>query len=221
MAVFAAMVDRMDQNIGRVLNKLEANGKLENTLVLFLIDNGSCPYYANKIKDVSPGPANSYWSLRAAWANAGNTPYRQYKQFGHEGGSHTPFIAYWPGQIQPNTITSQIGHVVDIAPTFLDILDTEYPTVIEGHPTLPLQGSSLLPVFKGEERPEPDYFISGMDKFRMFRSGDYKIARINGGEWELYHMKNDPSELHNLALEMPDKVEELATYYYRVYNDRH
>lgn len=213
MAVFAAMVDRMDQNIGRVLEKLESSGKLENTLILYLNDNGSCPFYSNKIPDVQPGPADSYWSLRAAWANVGNTPYRQYKQCGHEGGSHTPFIAYWPGQIAPNTITDQVGHVVDIAPTFLDVLDMTYPDSIQGYATLPLHGSSLLPVFKGATRTEPDYFLSGMERFRMFRSGDYKIVRMNGGEWELYNMLEDPTELVNLADSLPAKVVELSEIY--------
>ncbi|MEQ9306109.1 MAG: sulfatase-like hydrolase/transferase, partial [Marinoscillum sp.] len=130
MAVYAAIIDRMDQNIGRVLKKLEENGELENTLILYLNDNGSCPFYANKIPYVQPGSAGSYWSLRTTWANLGNTPYRQYKQTGYEGGSHTPFIAYWPGKIAPNTITHQVGHVVDIAPTLLDVLNIDYPDSI-------------------------------------------------------------------------------------------
>ncbi len=218
MAVYAAMIDRMDQNIGRVLEKLEKQGKLENTLIMFLVDNGSCPFYSNKIPEVQPGPSNSYWSLRSTWANLGNTPYRQYKQCGHEGGSHTPFIAYWPNKISPNTITHQPGHVVDIAPTFLDILNIKYPDSIKGHPTLPLHGSSLWPVFKGERRSEPDYFISGLEKFRMFRSGDYKIVRLNGGEWELYNIKNDPTELINLATTLPHKVLELSELYERTQN---
>ena len=219
MAVFAAIIDRMDQNIGRVLKKLRENRKLENTLILFLIDNGSCPYYTNKIKDVQPGPANSYWSLRATWANLGNTPYRQYKQFGHEGGSHTPFVAYWPGVIQPNTITHQPGHIVDIAPTFLDILKIPYPDSINGYSAIPLHGSSLLPVFKGQEREEPDYFISGVDKFRMFRSGDHKIVKINDGKWELYNIINDPSEIENLAESFSSKVKELSDFYYQINNE--
>ncbi|CAN0086860.1 unnamed protein product, partial [Chrysoparadoxa australica] len=115
MAVFAAMIDRMDQNIGRVIDKLKADGELENTLIMFLVDNGSCPFYANKIEDVQPGPANSYWSLRSTWANLGNTPFRQYKQAGFEGGSHTPFIAHGPGVSTPNTITDQVGPSVYIA----------------------------------------------------------------------------------------------------------
>lgn len=216
MAVFAAIIDRMDQNIGRVLDKLGASGKLDNTLILFLVDNGSCPFYSNKIPDVQPGPANSYWCLRTSWANLGNTPYRQYKQCGHEGGSHTPFIAYWPGRIKANSITHQPGHVVDIAPTFLDILGDSYPDSISGHATIPLHGSSLLPVLRGEERVEPDYFISGLDKFRMFRSGPYKIVRMNGGDWELYHMIEDPSETENLAASLPEKVKELEDLYEEV-----
>lgn len=219
MAVFAAMIDRMDQNIGRVLQKLEASRKLENTIILFLVDNGSCPFYTNKIPDIPPGPANSYWSLRTSWANLGNTPFRQYKQCGHEGGSRTPFIAYWPGHIEPNTITDQPGHVVDIAPTFLELLNIEYPNSVQGYRTIPLHGSSLLPIFNGGERDEPEYFISGLEKFRMFRSGDFKIVRLNGGDWELYNIKNDPTEMVNLADKMSGKVQELSEKYEKVYDN--
>jgi arylsulfatase A-like enzyme len=217
MAVFAAIIDRMDQNIGRVLDKLRKNGKLDNTLVMFLVDNGSCPFYSNKIIDVEPGPANSYWCLRSAWANLGNTPFRQYKQCGHEGGSHTPFIASWPGVIKPGTITDQPAHVVDMAPTFLDILGTKYPDSIAGFATTPMHGSSFLPILKGEQREEPDFFISGFtEKFRMFRTGDWKIDRINGEDWELYNIKDDRTEMNNLAAGMPDKLEEITQKYEQV-----
>ena len=213
MAVFAAMIDRMDQNIGRVLDWLSQQQELDNTLIMFLVDNGSCPFKTNKVPTVPPGPADSYWSLRSTWANLGNTPYRQYKQAGHEGGSHTPFIAYWPKVIAPNSITHQPGHVVDIAPTFLDILEINYPDTIQGNPTLPLHGSSLMPVFKGEQRMTPEFFISGLDKFRMFRSGDHKIVRMNEGPWELYDMEQDPTELNDLAESKPGKVLELDSLY--------
>jgi arylsulfatase A-like enzyme len=210
MSVYAAIIDRMDQNIGRVLDKLRKNDKLDNTLVMFLADNGSCPFYTNRVKDVQPGPANSYWTLRSTWANLGNTPYRQYKQAGHEGGCHTPFIACWPGVIKPNTITNQVGHVVDIAPTFLDLFNIQYPDSINGFPTIPLHGSSLFPIFKGEERKEPDYFISGVSDFRMFRSGDYKIVQMNGEKWELYNIKEDPSEINNLAEKRVEMLKEVV-----------
>jgi arylsulfatase A-like enzyme len=212
MAVFAAMIDNMDQNIGRVIQKLKESGKLENTLIMFLSDNGSCPYTSNDVPDVQPGPANSFWTLCAAWANASNTPFRYFKQYGHEGGANTPFIAYWPGVIKPNTITGQVGHIVDIAPTFLDIFNTEYPAEIKGFNTLPLHGSSLLPVFMGKERMEPDYFISGVPNFRMFRSGDWKIVQVNGlDSWELYNLKDDPTEMVDLSAKHPEKVKELLT----------
>jgi arylsulfatase len=213
MAVYAAMIDRMDQNIGRVLNLLESNGETENTLILFFADNGACPFYQNDIPDVQPGPANSYWSLRASWANLCNTPYRQYKQAGHEGGCNSPFIANWAGVIKPNSICSQPGHVVDIAPTFLDICEVDYPEKINGYSTLPLDGASLLPLFKGEKRNDPDFFISGMNNFKMFRKGDYKIVQMNGGDWELYDLDNDPTELENLADKSPEKVKELTGHY--------
>jgi arylsulfatase len=211
MAVFAAMIDNMDQNIGRVIQKLNDTGKLENTLILFLSDNGSCPYTSNDVPDVQPGPANSFWSMRAAWANASNTPFKYFKQYGHEGGANTPFIAYWPGVIKPNTITAQVGHVVDIAPTFLDIFNTEYPAEINGFKTLPLHGSSLLPVFIGKQRKEPDYFISGVPGFRMFRVGDWKVVQVNNSDkWELYNMRNDPTEMINLSAKYPEKVSEMV-----------
>lgn len=217
MAVYAAMIDRMDQNIGRVLNKLENEGKLENTLIMFLVDNGACPFYQNDIKDVQPGPANSYWSLRSPWANFCNTPFRQYKQAGHKGGSNTPFIAYWKGNIEPNTICTQPGHVIDIVPTFLDILALGYPDSIHNYPTLPLHGSSLLPLLKGGIRDEPAYLISGYtDKHRMFQKGDYKLVRINGEKWELYNLKDDPTEMINLAEKFPEKVNELSNHYRKI-----
>ena len=213
MAVFAAMIDNMDQNIGRVIQKLEKSGKLKNTIIVFLSDNGSCPYTSNDIPDVQPGTANSFWSLRAAWANASNTPFKYFKQYGHEGGANTPFIAYWPGVIKPNTISDQVGHIVDIAPTFLDIFKTTYPSEMNGFKTLPLHGKSLLPIFQGKKRREPDYFISGLDKFKMFRVGDWKIVQLNGNRWELYNMKDDPSETVDLSKKYPEKVKELSEKY--------
>jgi len=213
MAVYAAMVDRMDQNIGRVINKLEKEGVLGNTLIMYLIDNGACPYYSNKITDVQPGPADSYWCLRSTWANLCNTPFRQYKQSGFEGGCHTPFIAFWPGVIQPNTTCNQPGHVVDILPTFLDILNIEFPDSISGYPAIKPHGKSLLPLFGKEKAEIPEFFISGLEKFRMFRQNNYKIVRMNGGKWELYNLENDPTELNDLAGKFPEKVDELSGSY--------
>ena len=219
MAVFAAMIDRMDQNIGRVIKKLEEAGVRDNTLILFFSDNGSCPYDSNKDFNIPPGGADSYRCLRPAWANVGNTPYRLFKQFGHEGGCNTHFIANWQKIIKNGSITNQPGHVVDIFPTLLEICGTEYPKEYHGKKTIPLHGKSLLPIFKGKKRQEPEFFISGFsERFRMFRQGDWKIVKLNKGDWELYNLKNDPTELNNLAVSMPEKVIQLEEKYGEVYS---
>lgn len=214
MAVYAAMVDRLDQNIGRVLAKIKEAGIENNTLIMFLSDNGSCPYDSNKNFDVPPAPANSHRTLCAAWANAGNTPFRYFKQYGHEGGPRTHFMAYWPKVIKANIITDQQAHLVDLFPTFLELAGISYPEEIEGEPTIPLHGNSLLPIFKGEQRPEPEFLISGFsERFRMFRQGDWKLVRANGDVWELYNMKDDPAETNNLATDNPVKLQEMIHSY--------
>jgi len=213
MTVFAAIVDRMDQNIGRIIDWLEVNNKLSNTIIMYLSDNGSCPYDSNRNFDLPPGPAGSYRCLSAAWANVGNTPFRYFKQFGHEGGSHTHFIVQWPGKIEPGQIFTQTGHIIDIYPTLLEVAGAAYPDSLDN-----LQGSSLMPVFLGNQRDMPEFFISGYtEKFRMFREGDWKIVRANNGPWELYDLKDDPSETINLADSLPGKTSSLAETYLKLH----
>lgn len=214
MAVFAAMVDRMDQNIGRVLQKLEAAGEMDNTLIMFFTDNGSCPFDSNVDFDVPPGPAESYRCLSPVWANVGNTPFRLYKQNGHEGGANTHFIAHWPQVIQPGQITDQVGHVVDLFPTFLDIARIPYPETVKSAPSLPLDGRSLLPVFEGKQRQDAEYLISGnTEKFRMYRRGQWKLVRQNNDTWELYDLETDRTEMNNLAESNPEKLIEMVQLY--------
>ena len=214
MSVFAAMVDRMDQNIGRVLNFLDDKGIAENTIVIYLSDNGSCPYDSNRDFDYPPGVAEGFRTLSAAWANVGNTPFKYFKQYGHEGGAHTHFILSWPQKVSPGTITPQTGHIIDIAPTILQAAGINYPQQLGNIKPQPLQGSSLLPVLLGEERKEPEFYISGWtDNFRMFRQKEWKIVKLNGEDWELYNLNEDPTEINNLATENPEKVKELANNY--------
>lgn len=214
MAVFAANIDRMDQNIGRVLERLEDAGEMDNTLIMYFTDNGSCPFDSNVDFDIPPGPTESYRCLSPPWANVGNTPFRLYKQNGHEGGSNTHFIAHWPDVIDPNKITDQIGHVADLFPTFLDIAGIPYPTEYAGKKTLALDGQSLLPVFKGEDREASEHLISGhTERFRMYRHKDWKLVKQNGEEWELYNMKDDPTELHDLSTSNPDMLNSMVSSY--------
>lgn len=215
MAVYAAMVYRLDQNVGRIINYLEEKGIRENTLIMYLSDNGSCPYDSNRDFEIQPGPAEGYRTLSAAWANLGNTPFRYFKQYGHGGGPNTHFIVSWPARIKnEGSITDQPGHVVDILPTLLDITGTEYPHQLNDRSSIPLHGESLLPVFLGQERETPSYFVSGFtERFRMFRQGDWKIVKVNDMDWELYNMKEDLTEVNDLAGELPEKVEELENAY--------
>ena len=214
MAVFAAIIDRMDQNIGRVIDKLEEAGEMDNTLILFFTDNGSCPFDSNVNFDIPPGPSESYRCLAPTWANVGNTPFRLYKQNGHEGGSNTHFIAHWPKVIADNQITAQVGHVADLFPTFLEIANIPYPENFQGKKTLPLDGQSLVPVFQGKNRPITEHLISGFsERFRMYRHKNWKIVKENNGLWELYDMEKDPTELNDLSEKMPQKLEEIVKKY--------
>ncbi len=211
MAVFAAMVDRMDQNIGRVLDYIDKKGIADNTIVIYLSDNGSCPYDSNRDFEYPPGVAEGFRTLCAAWANAGNTPFKYFKQYGHEGGAHTHFIMRWPKKIKPEQLTHQTGHIVDIVPTLLEAAKIEYPTQLGDISPQKLQGSSFMPVLMGEKREEPEFYLSGWtDRFRMYRQKDWKIVKLNGEEWELYNLKEDPTEINDLAATSPEKVVELV-----------
>lgn len=210
MAVFAAMVHRMDYNIGRIVDYVEQKGQLDNTLIMYLSDNGSCPYDSNRDFDFDPGDPDGYRTLSAAWANAGNTPFRFFKQYGHEGGTHTHFIAHWPDMIQPDQITNQPAHLVDIFPTVIAAAGISYPNEIDKESSLPLHGSSMMPIFEGSTRELPPHFVSGFrNRFRMYRKGDWKIVNTNREGWELYNLANDLTETTDLATKQPEKVKEL------------
>ena len=208
MAVYAAMIDRVDQNLGRLFAKLRELGKWNNTLIMFLTDNGACPEQPNTTPDIPPGPVESYRTVSVAWANASNTPYRKFKSTDYEGGIRTPFIAHWPGVIKPG-MTAQVGHIIDVSATFRDITGAEYPTKILGNRTKPPIGKSLLPVFKGKQREPHAEIYWHFNRANAVRQGDLKVVRA-GKDWELYDLKADPTEMHDLAKERPEKTAELA-----------
>ncbi|MEM7390729.1 MAG: arylsulfatase [Verrucomicrobiota bacterium] len=209
MAVYCAMIDRVDQNLGRVFDKVKSLGKWENTLILFLADNGGCPEQPNTTPNIPPGPVESYRTVSVGWANASNTPYRKFKSTDYEGGACTPFIAYWPGVIAPG-ITGQVGHIIDITPTFMDITGAAYPAEINGNATKPVAGKSLLPVFQGKERPGHPELYWQFGSAKAIRQGDWKLVRQGKSSWELYNLKADRTELHNLAEEHPEKAQQLS-----------
>ncbi len=240
MAVHAAMVDRMDQGIGQVIAALEETGELDNTLILFMSDNGCsnevCQNYSPgendrpdmtrdgrqmvypKNKEVMPGPETTYASLGARWANVANTPFRFWKAKSYEGGICTPMIAFWPKGIDKKSVggfTEETGHVMDIMATCVDLAGAEYPETYKGHEIIPMEGLSLVPVFKTGHREGHEYL--GFEHFneRAFLSADgWKIVKPgNRADWELYNLNEDRSEQHNVASQYPERLAEMIGAY--------
>jgi len=217
MAVYAAMIDRMDQNIGRVLKKISDLGKEENTLIIFLSDNGGCAEDVNHTPGIAPGPVDSYCTVDKPWANASNSPFRKYKNTDHEGGICTPFIASWPKAIRgQGKITNAVGHIIDLMPTLAEISGADYPSVYHQHPVLPMEGTSLLPVFKGGtgKKERTLCWRTNPKGHRAIRKGDWKLVSADAtAAWQLYDLKQDRFETRDLALRYPDKVKELTARY--------
>ena len=232
MATFAAMVERLDQGVGRILAKLKEMKIDQNTLVLFLSDNGACdevvqaswydvpsktrdgrPIKVGNNPSVPPGPDDVWQSYGVPWANVSDTPFRLYKHYVHEGGIATPFIACWPATIKGRgTFVRQLAHVTDIMATCLDAAGATYPPSYHGHPIVPLEGRSLMPVFNGGTREERPIFWEHEGN-RGVRVGKWKLVARYPHEWELYDMDSDRTELKDLAGTHPDKVKELSTLY--------
>jgi arylsulfatase len=214
MAVYAAQVDSMDQGIGKVLGKIDELGKMDNTLIMFLSDNGGCheenvSTIANE--DFEVGTEESYTSYGRDWANASNTPYRMYKHWVHEGGIATPLVVQWPETITTGgELTDEVGHIMDIMATCCDVAGAEYPAERNGQEIVPLQGKSLKPIFQGRDRDGYETLFWEHLGNRAVRQGRWKLVSRDRGEWELYDMVEDRSELTNLANEQPERTEEMA-----------
>jgi arylsulfatase A-like enzyme len=215
MAVYAAMVDRMDRNIGRLLAALKELNAESDTVVLFLSDNGGCaeePGGRNPKKQ-KPGTIDSYVAVGPAWGWAQNTPFRRYKSWLHEGGISTPLIIRWPGTVTGGTLTNQVGHVIDIVPTCLELAGTAYPKGLAGKPVNPVEGKSLLPVLLGNTRKPHDNLFWEWAGNAAARTGNLKIvwdSQNKARKWELYDMDADRTELRDLAGEKPNVVREMS-----------
>ena len=218
MEVFAAMVDVVDQNVGRLVEFLKQAGIFDNTLILFCSDNGACPFERTRGRHLAPWDAKSYWTYDAGWAHAGNTPLRLYKQNQHEGGISSPLIVHWPGGLkaEPGSITDQPGHLIDFMATFIELGEATYPRQIGDRMIDPLQGKSLLPVFRGQNRQphETLYFHFGTD--RALRQGPWKLVSAKLGRWELYNLDEDRTELNDLSQQQPERVAAMAAQWFRI-----
>lgn len=227
MAVYAAMVHRMDYNIGRLVDHLRASGQLDNTLLVFLNDNGACaepyddlgggtiatindPYAAGSGGGNNPTGGSAYGT---AWANASNTPFRRYKSRLYEGGISTPMIMHWPAGLktEPGSITPTRGYLTDIMPTFLEVSGASYPTEYKGNAIKPLYGQSLLPALDGRSRSDPEWMFWEHYQDRAVRQGNWKaLGRIGEDTWELYDLSTDRTELFDLAAAKPERVAAMA-----------
>ncbi len=217
MEVYAAMIDRLDQNIGRILGKLKELGKDKNTLILFVSDNGASSEVVNLETDddmAKIGSMARWSSLGKDWANVSNTPFRYYKNYSYEGGINTPFIAYWPEEIKPNSFSGFPGHFIDFMATFVDLADARYPEKFNGQPVTPYQGQSLLPALKGNEthREKPIYWA--WQKGKALRHNNWKIVKHGiDSSWDLYDIDKDPTEINNLSEIYPDTLQRLDNLY--------
>ena len=214
MAVYAACVEHMDRAVGRLIADLRARGTLDNTLIFFLSDNGgnaeSGPDGKTGGKG-SPGTAESLVLCGESWANLENTPFRLYKHFNHEGGISTPLIAHWPEGIPAKgELRTQPGHLVDIMATCVAVSGAKYPVEFHGVPILPMEGKSLLPAF-ANKAIDRDALYWEHEGNAAVRVGDWKLVRYHGdGAWELYNLKTDRTELHDLAVQEPERAKEMA-----------
>ena len=220
MAIHAAMVDRIDREIGRVIAKLEAMGQLADTLILFASDNGASAEQLIRGDGhdpaAAPGSAQTFLGLGPGWSSASNTPFRLHKSWVHEGGIATPFIASWPAGITARGELRQApAHLIDVAPTLLDLADIATPTTRGGEPRPPLPGRSLVPAFGTDARIEREFLYFSHNGHRALRVGDWKIVAIKGSPWELYDLGHDRSEIHDLAADRPERVRELGEIWER------
>jgi arylsulfatase A-like enzyme len=238
MEVYAAQADCMDQGVGRIVQELEKNWLLDDTLILFLSDNGGC---AEEITDswkawiigggeyvgsartqdgkliqigndphCMPGPYDTYQSYGIPWANVSNTPFRLYKHWVHEGGVATPLIVHWPARLKEHGgFRHHHGHLVDIMATCVDAAGVSYPTEYKGFPIHPMEGKSLIPAFANERIDRKAIYFEH-ERNRAVLAGKWKlVARGEEGPWELYDFEEDRTETADLAKKFPQKVEDM------------
>ena len=237
MAVYAAQIDRVDQGVGRILDALRSAGVDDNTLIMFLSDNGGCaeflaedsslpqpsrysgvnpdgtPMVVGNIPGLRPGGAETFMSYDLPWANASNTPFRRFKRWTHEGGISTPFILSWPARIREPGIVHSPIHLIDIMPTCLDAAGASHPTERAGQQTIPLEGESVLPAIERRDWARERPIVWEHEGSRAVRQGQWKLVSAIGGGWELYDMEQDRTELNDLYARNRPKAQELERIY--------
>jgi arylsulfatase len=208
------MIDRMDQNIGRLLSKLDDMGVANNTLVLFLSDNGASKEVVKNVKSTGEIGSLTRWSsLGPDWANVSNTPLRFFKNYSSEGGIKTPMIVNWPNAIkQKNKICKTPLHLIDLMSTFVDILDVEYPKEYNNQKIYPLDGISFLPLLIDQEVKRGKPLFWQYKDGKAIRDDDWKLVAYKKN-WKLYNLKTDPVEQNDVSNLNLEKFNELKVIY--------
>jgi len=210
MAVYAAQVDRMDQNIGRLTDQLKTMGIYDNTIIFFLSDNGAINVGMNDTPEAQIGSRDSWAAYGQSWGNVSNTPYRYYKRMTHEGGVITPLIVHWPdGKVKNGLISHEPVHIIDFMPTLLDIAGGSYPTSFQNQDLVPIMGQSFLPLLNGTKQYAGKTMYWEHEGNKAVRKGDWKLVKKYKNPWELYQLNVDPTEIDNVAIKYPDLFDSL------------
>ncbi len=216
MSVYAAQIDSIDQNMGRLIDKLKTLGVFENTVIMFLSDNGCSAEggpggFRRGNRSAPIGTPTTYASAGLEWANVSDTPLQRFKMSTHEGGISTPLIVHWPAGIdRRGDFERQPGHVVDLMPTCLELAAAEYPFRRGDKDLIPLEGRSLVPAFAGNQIERDDALYWEHQGNRAIRDGNWKLVAAHRGPWELYDLAADRTELNDLAKKHPDRVKQLS-----------
>lgn len=214
MEIHAAMVDRMDREIGRVIDLLREIGELENTVIFFLSDNGCSAEIMIRGDGHDPeapsGSNRSYLCIGPGWSTACNTPFRRHKVWVHEGGIASPLIIHWPkGITRQGEHRQALGHVIDIAPTVVELALGKWPEDPGNSDGPPVEGRSLANTFRSDKSSSRDHLWWEHEGNRALRCGDWKIVAAKGQAWELYNLAEDRAENHDLAATYVHKVQEM------------
>lgn len=221
MATYAGMIDRVDQNIGRLIEHLKEKGRYDNTLILFFSDNGACPFQRTTEKTrkekLMPWDPESYWTYDKGWAHACNTPFREYKRNQHEGGINTPMIAHWPaGILEKGRIVREPSHLVDIMATCVDLAASgKKQPKLDG-----LRGKTLVPLLENRERESHEsIYFTFYGTHNALRKGDWKLVNIERGDWELYNLVEDRSETQDVGKANPDVLAAMVAEFTKIHKE--
>ena len=239
MAVYCAMIEQVDRGVGRVIDKLKEHRQFENTLIMFLSDNGGCAELFQEdsdwgnpsqwetdltldgervrvgdIPELRPGPDTTFQAVELPWANVSNTPFRFFKRWIHEGGISTPFIVHWPDKVAESTIIDNVPmHITDISATIYDAIGASYPSEYNGNEITPLEGESIVPILDGKEWAREKPVAVEHEGNRGIRIGEWKLVAEWDKPWELYNIPEDRTEQHDYAASEPKRVASMIEEY--------